>query len=113
MPSSFQAAWSDQLRHARKLRAASRLIDCSAPAGTEKSDILIRLGRLVAEVERLDTQAVCRRCARAFVYSAGWFHLHGLMMPRHCDACRRARQHERRAAGVPSMIPAEPTPRGR
>jgi hypothetical protein len=107
--SSFPAVWSEQLRHARKLRAASALIDGAAPAGPEKTDILTRLGRLVANLERLDTAGVCRRCARIFVYSAAWFHLHGFTMPRHCDACRRERRHERRRAGAPNMIPA-PTP---
>ena len=105
MSSSFPAAWSEQLRYARKLRAASDLIDRWAPAGPEKTDILIRLGWLVANLERLDTDAVCRRCARAFVYSAAWFHLHGFEMPRHCDSCRRARRHERRRAGVSNTIP--------
>lgn len=103
--SSFPAAWSEQLRHARKLRVATDLIDRAAPAGPEKADILIRLGRLVADLERLDTTAVCRRCARAFTYSAAWFYLHGFDMPRHCDACRRSRRHERRRAGVPDRIP--------
>jgi hypothetical protein len=107
MSSSFPAAWSEQLRHARKLRAASELIGRSAPSGSDKTDVLIRLGRLVAELERLDTEAACRRCARTFVYSAAWFHLHGLAMPRHCDACRRARRHERRRANVPNIIPPE------
>ena len=107
MLSSFPAAWSEQLRYARKLRAASALIDRWAPAGSAKTDVLIRLGRLVADVERLDTEAVCRRCARTFVYTAAWFHLHGLAMPRHCDACRRARRHERRRANVPNTIPPQ------
>ena len=107
MLSPFPAAWSEQLRNARKLRAASALIDRWAPAGSAKTDILIRLGRLMADVERLDTEAVCRRCARTFVYSAAWFHLHGLAMPHHCDACRRARRYERRRANVPNLIPSE------
>lgn len=107
MSSSFPAAWSEQLRHARKLRGASALIDRWAPAGSAKTDVLIRLGRLVAEVERLDAEAVCRRCARTFIYSAAWFHLHGFTMPRHCDGCRRARRHERRRSGTPGNVPPE------
>jgi hypothetical protein len=83
------------------------LIDRSAPVGPDQADILIRLVRLVADLERLDTEAVCRRCARIFVYSAAWFHLHGLAMPRHCDACRRVRRHERRRSNVPNVIPPE------
>ncbi len=105
MPSSFPAAWSATLARARRLRAAAALIDRAAPAGPERAEILIRLGRLVADIERLDTEGVCRRCARSFVYSAAWFHLHGFTMPRHCDGCRRARRHERSRAGVPSYIP--------
>jgi hypothetical protein len=108
--SSFPGAWSDTLARARRLRAAANLIDRAAPAGPERADILTRLGRLVADLERLDTASVCRRCARTFVYSAAWFHLNGLAMPRHCDACRRARRHERRRAGVPNVIPPEPAP---
>ena len=110
MSSSFPAAWSEQLRHAGKLRAASELIDRWAQAGSEKTDILIRLSRLVANLERLDTEAVCRRCARTFVYSAAWFRLHGFRMPRHCDACRHARRQERRRAGVKGNIPPEQAP---
>jgi hypothetical protein len=105
--SSFPAAWSDMLARARRLRAAANLIDRAAPAGSERADLLIRIGRLVADLERLDTQGVCRRCARIFVYSAAWFHLHGLTMPRHCDGCRRARRWERRRAGVRTNVPPE------
>jgi hypothetical protein len=105
MSSSFPAAWSDTLARARRLRAAAALIDRSAPAGSERADILIRLARLVADLERLDTEAVCRRCARTFVYSAAWFRLHGFTMPRHCDACRHARRQERRRSGVKGNIP--------
>lgn len=107
--SSFPAAWSERLRHARRLRVATDLIDRAAPAGPQKADILVRLGRLVADLERLDTEGVCRRCGRTFVYSAAWFHLHGFTMPRHCDTCRRERRHERCRAGVPNVI-LEPTP---
>jgi hypothetical protein len=107
MSSSFPVAWSETLARARRLRAAANLIDRAAPAGPERADLLIRLGRLVADLERLDTQGVCRRCARTFVYSAAWFHLHGLTMPRHCDACRRARRRERRHAGVRHNVPAD------
>lgn len=105
-------AWSEQLRHARKLRVATDLIDRAAPTGPLKDDLLMRLGQLVAALERLDTEGVCRRCGRTFVYSAAWFHLHGFTMPRHCDRCRRERRHERRRAGVANVI-RNPTPWGR
>lgn len=105
MSLSFPAAWSATLARARRLRAAAALIDRAAPASSERAEILIRLARLVADLERLDTEGVCRRCARTFMYSAAWFHLHGFTMPRHCDSCRRARRHERRRAGVPGHIP--------
>ena len=104
---SFPAR-SDTLACARRLRAAANFIDRAAPAGPERVDILARLGRLVADLERLDTEGICRRCARTFVYSAAWFHLHGLTMPRHCDACRRARRQERRRAGVRGNVPPGP-----
>ena len=102
---SFPAACSKQLRHARQLRAAAALIDRAAPAGPERTDILIRLRRLTADLERLDTEGICRRCARTFVYSAAWFHLHGFAAPRHCGSCRRARRYERRGAGVKGNVP--------
>lgn len=105
MSSSFPAAWSETLARARRLRAAADLIDRTAPAGPERADILIRLARVVAELERLDTDAICRRCAQTFTFSAAWFRLHGFEMPRHCDTCRRTRRHERRQAGVPNRIP--------
>lgn len=103
--SSLSAVWSEQLRHARRLRVATDLIDRAAPAGPAKADILMRLDRLVADLERLDTEAVCRRCGRTFTFSAAWFSLHGFDMPRHCTECRRARRAERRGAGVPNRIP--------
>lgn len=103
--SSFPAAWSEQLRHARKLRVATDLIDRAAPAGPEKADILIRLGRMVADLERLDTEGVCRRCGRTFVYGAHWFWLHGFSAPRHCPTCSRRRRYERRRRGVKGNIP--------
>lgn len=102
--SSFPA-WSEQLRHARRLRVATDLIDRAAPAGPRKADILIRLSRLVADLERLDTEGVCRRCARTFVYSAAWYWLHGFALPRHCTTCARSRRHERRRCGVKGNIP--------
>lgn len=105
MSSSFLAAWSEQLRQARRLRVAADLIDRAAPAGPVKADILKALGRLVSDLERLDTEGTCRRCGRAFTFSAACCRLHGFEMPRHCNACRRARRHERRRAGVPNRIP--------
>jgi hypothetical protein len=103
--SSLSAVWSEQLRQARRLRVAADLIDRAAPPGPAKADVLLRLGRLLADLERLDTEGTCRRCGRTFVYSAAWFHLHGFDAPRHCTECRRARRHERRWAGVPNRIP--------
>jgi hypothetical protein len=100
MSTSFSPAWSEQLRQARKLRIATDLIDRAAPAGPAKENILIRLRRLAADLERLDTEAVCRRCARSFVFSAAWFQLHGFETPRRCDTCRRERRHERRWSGT-------------
>lgn len=102
---SFRAAWSEQLRQARRLRVAADLIDRAAPPGPAKADVLLRLGRLLADLERLDTEGSCRRCGRAFTFSAAWFHLHGFEMPRHCDGCRARRRRERRLAGVPNRIP--------
>jgi hypothetical protein len=95
---------------AEQLRAAAALVERFAPEvdhrqRRDKTDILRRLGLLVAQLERHEDRAVCRRCQAEFVLNPSWFETRQMSLPRHCAACRTARRQERRRAGVPGDIP--------
>ena len=102
-PSEF----ADTLTRARRLRAAAAQVERSAPECADKADVLRRLDLLATKMERLDTERICRRCGQKFVFSAAWFELRGLTLPRHCPACRGARKAERRRAGALENVPPE------
>jgi hypothetical protein len=101
---------ADDRARAERLRAAAALVEQFAPEvdhrqRRDKTDILRRLGLLVAGLERHEDHAICRRCHAEFVFTPSWFEARHLSIPRHCDACRLARRHERRRAGLPGNVP--------
>ena len=100
----------DALARAEQLRIAAALVDEFAPNGDErqrshKTDVLRRLGLLVAGLERHERHEICRRCRAEFVVRVSWFESRGLAVPRHCDSCRVARREERRRAGLLNNFP--------
>lgn len=100
----------DDLPETERLRAAASLVEQFAPEvdhrqRRDKTDILRRLGLLVAGLERHEEHAICRDCQAEFVFNASWFETRQMSVPRHCDACRMARRQERRRAGVRGNIP--------
>lgn len=107
---STAAERADDRVRAERLRAAATLVEQFAPEADhrqrrDKTDILRRLGLLVAGLERHEDHAICRRCQAEFVFNVSWFESRRLLPPRHCDACRMARRQERRRAGVPGNVP--------
>jgi hypothetical protein len=103
---------ADALVRAEQLRVAAALVEQFAPEvdhrqRRDKTDILRRLGLLMAGLERREDHAICRRCQAEFVFNVSWFESRGLVSPRHCDACRGARRQERRRAGVPGNLPQQ------
>lgn len=93
------------LARAERLRNAAALVEEFAPTNDhrqqrDRTDILRRLGLLIAGLERHDDHAVCRRCQAEFAYDISWFESRNLTSPRHCEDCRRARKQERRHAGA-------------
>lgn len=96
---------SSRANCAERLRRAAAIVKQYAPEANgrqqcDKTDILRRLGLIVAGLERLEDAAVCRRCSRTFSFRVAWFETRGLSRPQHCDACRMARREERRHARV-------------
>jgi hypothetical protein len=107
---STASARADDRARAERLRAAAALVEQFAPEADhrqqrDKTDILRRLGLLVAELERHEDHAICRRCQAEFVFNPSWFEVRLMSLPRHCDACRTARRQERRRVGVKGNIP--------
>ena len=107
---STPAERTDDRARAEGLRAAAALVEQFAPEvdhlqRRDKTDLLRRLGLLVAGLERHEVRAVCRRCQAEFVFNPSWFEVRQMSLPRHCDACRAARQQERRRVGVKGNIP--------
>jgi hypothetical protein len=107
---STASARADDRTRAERLRAAAALVEQFAPEADhrqhrDKTDILRRLGLLVAQLERHEDRAVCRRCQTEFVFNPSWFEVRQMSLPRHCDTCRTARRQERRHAGVKDNIP--------
>lgn len=107
---STPSARADDRARAERLRAAAALVERFAPEADQrqqrdKTDILRRLGLLVAGLERHEDRAVCRRCQAEFVFNPSWFETRQMSVPRHCDECRMARRQERRRAGVPGNVP--------
>lgn len=103
---------ADDHARAEQLRVAAALVEQFAPEGDQrqerdKTDILRRLGLLVAHLERHEDRAVCRRCQTEFGFNPSWFEMRHLSPPRHCAACRTARRRERRHAGVRDNVPAD------
>jgi late competence protein required for DNA uptake (superfamily II DNA/RNA helicase) len=62
--------------------------------GRDKTDVLRRLGMMIANLTEHDRQAICRRCQNVFSYNAARFRSRGLSLPRHCYYCRQAKRNE-------------------
>ena len=97
----------DVARAAKRLRAARDLVERHAPAGRDRDDVLLRLDRLAASLERREGIGTCRRCGGSFAFDPNWFSEQGLRHPRHCVPCRRDRRAERERAGVTGNVPPE------
>src|SRR5262245_8422960 len=85
-----------------QLRVAAALVERFAPVADQwqrrdKTDILRRLGLLVAGLERRQSRAVCRRCQQEFSFDATWFEARKMSTPTHCDECRLTRRLECRS----------------
>jgi hypothetical protein len=106
---------AEDLVRAERLRVAADLIEQFAPINDhrerrDRTDILRRLGLLIAGLERAEDRAICRRCQVTFAFSPSWFAQRGLSAPRHCDDCRSRRRRERAQAhvsGAASVPPAD------
>jgi hypothetical protein len=98
----------DRVR-AEQLRVAAALVERFAPDSDQRqrrdrTDILRRLGLLVAGLERHQIRAVCRHCEREFFFDAAWFDARNMSRPTHCNPCRLARRQERRRAGAGTAL---------
>lgn len=80
-----------------QLRAASLIVEQYVPAGTARTDLLRRLGLLIADMEGCPTRD-CRTCSIRFGLSRGeasFYRDRGLTLPTHCRQCRAKRRSER------------------
>jgi hypothetical protein len=106
VPSVQSGVSDDSSRYARKLRVARDLVERFAPQGPERDEVLFRLDRWVAALERRDGVGACRRCGETFTYDPYWITKQGLKPPRHCIPCRRIRCEEAQRA-VPAPVARE------
>ena len=85
-------------RRAGELRAAFQIVSGAAPEGADRTDVLRRLGLLIASLEG-DPLRLCRSCRTRFHLSAGevrFYTKRGLSLPTHCRDCRAHRRLCRR-----------------